>query len=88
MARESTGQVVERKGKRGITYAARVRAYSERHYLTLGYSWDGYTRRRADTELQNILADIRRGTWQPPQPTPAPTPSHRTPPSTSSPRNG
>jgi integrase len=75
MARESTGQVVERKGKQGITYAARVRAYGERHYLTLGYSWDGYTRRRADTELQNILADIRRGTWQPPQPTPAPTPA-------------
>ncbi len=75
MARESTGQIVERKGKRGITYAARVRAYRERHYLTLGYSWDGYTRRRADTELQNILADIRRGTWQPPQPTPPPTPA-------------
>ena len=75
MARKSTGQVVERKGKQGITYAARVRAYRERHYLTLGYSWDGYTRRRADTELQNILADIRRGTWQPPQPTPAPPPA-------------
>ncbi len=75
MARETTGQVVERKGKRGITYAARVRAYGERHYLTLGYSWDGYTRRRADTELQNLLADIRRGIWQPPQPAPAPTPA-------------
>jgi integrase len=75
MARETTGQVVERKGKRGITYAARVRAYGERHYLTLGYSWDGYTQRRAGTELQNILADIRRGTWKPPQPTPPPTPA-------------
>jgi integrase len=68
MARESTGQVLERKGKRGITYAARVRAYGERHYLSLGYSWEGYTRRQADTELQNILADIRRGTWTPAQP--------------------
>lgn len=75
MAREATGQVVTRKGKRGITYAARVRAYGERHYLSLGYSWDGYTRRRADTELQNILADIRRGIWKPPQPEPAPTPA-------------
>lgn len=26
------------------------------------------------TELQNILADIRCGTWQPPQPSPTPTP--------------
>ncbi len=75
MAREATGQVVTRNGKRGITYAARVRAYGERHYLSLGYSWDGYTHRRAETELQNILADIRRGTWQPPQPEPAPTPA-------------
>jgi len=70
MARQSTGQVLERKGKRGTTYAARVRAYGERHYLSLGYSWEGYTRRRADTELQNILADIRRGLWTPPQPQP------------------
>jgi integrase len=75
MAREATGQVVERKGKRGVTYAARVRAYGERHYISLGYSWEGYTRRRAETELQNILADIRRGTWQPPQPEPVPTPA-------------
>ena len=74
MARDSTGQVLERKGKRGITYAARVRAYGERHYLSLGYSWEGYNRRRADTELQNILADIRRGTWKPPQPEPAAAP--------------
>ncbi len=73
MARESTGQVLERKGKRGITYAARVRAYGKRHYLSLGYSWEGYNRRRADTELQNILADIRRGTWKPPQPEPTAT---------------
>jgi integrase len=74
MARESTGQVVERKGKRGITYAARVRADGERHYLTLGHAWTGYTRRQAETELQNILADIRRGTWTLPQPQPAAKP--------------
>ena len=65
MARESTGQVLERKGKHGTAYAARVRAYGERHYLTLGHTQDGYTRRKAETELQNILADIRRGTWTP-----------------------
>jgi integrase len=74
MARETTGQVLERKGKRGITYAARVRAYGERHYLSLGYSWEGYDRRQADTELQNILADIRRATWKPPQPEPVAKP--------------
>jgi len=74
MARQATGQVIERKGKQGTTYAARVRAYGQRHYLSLGYSWQGATRHQAETELQNILADIRRGTWQPPQPqTTAPT---------------
>jgi len=75
MARESKGQVLEREGKRGITYAARVRAYGERHYLSLGYSWEGYTRRQAETELQNILADIRRSIWKSPQPEPAAAPA-------------
>jgi len=75
MARQATGQVLERKGKNGTTYATRVSAYNQRHYLTLGHSRDGYTRRQAETEIQNILADIRRGTWQSPQPqTPAPAP--------------
>lgn len=74
MARQATGQVIERKGRRGITYAARVRAYGARHYISLGYSWEGCTTRKAQTELANILADIRRGTWQPPQPDPAPSP--------------
>jgi integrase len=27
---------------------------------------DGWTRKRAETELQDILADVRRGTWIPP----------------------
>lgn len=75
MARQATGQVIERKGKQGITYATRVRAYGQRHYISLGYSWKGCTRRQAETELQNILADIRRGTWQPPQPQPVSTPA-------------
>ncbi len=75
MARQATGQVIERKGKQGTTYAARVRAYGQRHYISLGYSWEGCTRRQAETELQNILADIRRGTWQPPQPQPTSTPA-------------
>ena len=67
MARESTGQVLERNGKRGVTYAARVRAYGERHYLSLGRSWEGFDRRKAETELENVLADIRRGIWKPPE---------------------
>ena len=36
MPRKATGQVIERDGKRGRTYALRFRAYGERRFLTLG----------------------------------------------------
>jgi integrase len=63
MSRPATGQVVERRGKRGrTTYALRFRAYGRRNYLTLDVS----TRADADVELANVLADVRRGIWQPP----------------------
>jgi integrase len=72
MPRPATGQVVERDGKRGTTFALRFRAHGERQYVTLGSSTDGWTRARADTELANTLADVRRGIWQPPRPAPIP----------------
>ncbi len=65
MAR-STGQVLERRWKAGRGYALRFISHDERHYLTLGLQTEGWTRKRAEAELQNILADIRRGTWIPP----------------------
>lgn len=71
MARQATGQILERRGRTGTAYAARVRAYGQRHYVTLGNTQDGCTRQQAETELQNILADIRRGIWKPPQAPPA-----------------
>ncbi|HEY4451806.1 MAG TPA: site-specific integrase [Solirubrobacteraceae bacterium] len=65
MAR-SQGQVVERRWRRGRGYALRFNAYGERQYLTLGMQSEGWTRKRAETELANVLADVRRGTWIPP----------------------
>jgi integrase len=65
MARKSTGAVVERHNQRGTTYALRFTAYGERRYVTLGTDRDGWTRRRAEEELANVLADVRRGRWQP-----------------------
>ena len=35
MARKATGQVIERDGKRGRTYALRLPAHGRREYLTL-----------------------------------------------------
>lgn len=72
MPRKSPGGVVTRTSKRGSTYALRFRAYGERQYLTLGGSWDGWTMARAETELANTLADVRRGIWRPPRPEPVP----------------
>jgi integrase len=66
MARQE-GEVVERHWKRGRGYALRFRAYGERRYVSLGFERDGWDRRRAEEELQNIMADVRRGLWVPPR---------------------
>jgi integrase len=75
MARPATGQVIERDGARGATYALRFRAYGKRRYITIGSTEDGWTRDRAEVELANVLADVRRGIWR--EPEPAPTPAVR-----------
>jgi integrase len=66
MPTRSQGQVLERAWKNGRSYAIRFLAYGERRYLTLGSERDGWSRKRAEQELQNILADVRRGLWIPP----------------------
>ena len=67
MAR-ATGTVLERRRDETIVYALRFRAYGKRRYLTLGSKADGWTRKKAEEELQNVLADVRRGLWRPPRP--------------------
>jgi hypothetical protein len=62
MARPPTGQIIERQGKHGRSFGIRFRACGRRHYLTL----DVATRADAETELKNVLADVRRGIWKPP----------------------
>lgn len=66
MARPATGQVVESRGKRDTVYALRFRAYGQRRYVTLGGASEGWNRQKAEQELANILADVRRGIWKPP----------------------
>ena len=66
MASRAKGEVKVREWKSGRGYALRFRAYGERQYVTLGFERDGWTREKADEELQNILADVRRGLWVPP----------------------
>jgi integrase len=70
-----TGGVVEKTTTRGTSFALRFRAHGRREFLHLGYAAEGWTRQRAEQELQNVLADVRRGMWRPP-----PDPSDTQPP--------
>ena len=51
--------------------------HDDRPYQTLGSSSEGWTRTKAEVALENVLADVRRGLWQPEpephQPKPEPT---------------
>jgi integrase len=61
MARPATGQVIERRGKRGASYSIRLTLPNgERPQRRLGREADGWSRRRAEDELRNVLADVRR----------------------------
>lgn len=72
MARKPTGGILTRQGKNGTTYQLRFLADGRRQYLTLGSTADGWDRARAQAELENVLADVRRGVWKAPEPEPAP----------------
>jgi integrase len=72
MARPATGQVVFDERRRSPMFGLRFRAYGQRHYITLGSVDDGWNQARAEVELQNVLADVRRGIWRPPSPAPVP----------------
>ncbi len=49
-------------------FGLRFRAYGKRHYVTLGSKEEGWTAAKAEQELANTMADVRRGIWQPPKP--------------------
>jgi len=63
MPRPLTGQIIERPGKHGRTFGIRFRAYGRRHYMTTSST----SREEAETELANVLADVRRGIWRAPE---------------------
>jgi integrase len=79
MSDQATGQVLELDRKGGRTFALRFRAYGKRRYLRLGTVDEGWTRQKAEDELANVLADVRRGIWRPHEPhkatEPAPEPT-------------
>jgi integrase len=68
MARKATGEVVERERQRGHYFALRYRVNGHRRYESLGTAEEGWTRARAEQELEKRLAQVRLGVWQPPTP--------------------
>jgi integrase len=74
MHRDRTpGSVAGRRAADGMTvYALRFPAFGKRQQVTLGRADEGWTRARAEEELANVLADVRRGIWQPPARAPEP----------------
>lgn len=79
MPRPATGQVIERETREGVTsYALRFRAYGRRRFVHLGYS-PAWTRKRSEQDMADILADVRRGLWRPPEEVPALEPPAKMP---------
>lgn len=67
MAGRAKGEVVVREWKAGRGFALRFGAYGRRRYVTLGLEAEGWTPECAQEELENVLADVRRGLWVPPR---------------------
>ena len=74
MARPVTGTIVVKQTRGGRVFGARFPAYGRKEYVTLGAALDGWTRERADVALADIMADVRRGIWQPSRPEPVQAP--------------
>jgi integrase len=66
MGRPATGTIVEPKNA-DQSWALRIPAYGDRHFVSLGLSDDGWDRRKADEECKFIMGQVRRGTWIPPE---------------------
>jgi integrase len=75
MARPATGNVVEKRTKRGMVFAIRFPVPGRpREYERLGGSWEGWNRERAEAKLQDTMALVRMGKWRPPEPESTPEP--------------
>jgi integrase len=58
--------------RKSPSYGLRFNAHGRRQYVSLGSAEEGWTRKRAQVELENTIADVRRGIWKPPEPEPVP----------------
>lgn len=77
MARAPSGTIIEDRRGDEVRFAIRFPAYGRKEYVKLGSKADGWTRARAQQELDNILADVRRGIWKPSRPEPVAAPRQK-----------
>ncbi len=68
MGRPATGQVIRDDRPKSPTFALRFRAHGSRQYKRLGSVAEGWTRQRAEDELEKVLAEVTLGIWRPPAP--------------------
>jgi hypothetical protein len=68
MPRPATGQVIVDTRRKSPSYGLRFNAHGRRQYVTLGSAEEGWTRKRAQEELQQTLAQVKLGIWEPPVP--------------------
>jgi integrase len=68
MARKASGAIETHTWRDGrtVTVRARVRAYGRRYRIDFGTNHEGWSVERARVELDRILQQIERGTWEPP----------------------
>jgi integrase len=68
MARRATGTIETHAWRDGrtVTVRARLRAYGQRYRLDFGTNHERWSVERARVELDRILQQIERGTWEPP----------------------
>src|SRR2546427_10117880 len=58
-------RVHERVRDGNLTYSIRFRVNGKRHSMTLGTDAEGWTDRKAERKLEDVLAQVRAGVWEP-----------------------
>jgi hypothetical protein len=77
MPPRATGTIerYEWKDGRTVTFRSRVRFKGSRYRIDFGTNHEGWNADRAQVELDNILRQCERGTWEPPEKALAPAPA-------------
>jgi integrase len=69
MEKRARGEIRVHERVDGLrTYSLRFRVSGKRQSMTLGTDADRWTERKAEHKLEDVLAAVRAGVWQPPAP--------------------